>query len=423
MNAMRIACDAKKKSDFEYYLAVLSKELSQTSDGSISFGTGGKYETIIACIHKLFRRQFEKMHHFDEIEILYILGKASYQCVRNADFSVDNFLAVFDAESAKYKAIVQTEYVFYSTISIDADSPKYSFNTIRYKDAHFTFSYNSPKSFDFPRIPSRKKYSDIFPKDFQHLRVHIRARNNRKAFDQALLLVDEIRALWNLWQNYGMKRFYTGTKMPYNHIVLGPYATLHEANGHSISMRFYENENWNKITRAFKIPKIDYNRMKKVEIMHRRQLKKNPFHNYIESALVLYNRALDLSEPMATMSKLWAVLEKLTVKKPDENYDKVIRRATFHFKDRKYHKCQLNLLRDARNRLVHDGDNEETQYGLHYVRELKMYVENLLTFHLNIGDKFNDLDEIGWYLELPVDKQTLKRRIKYMETAHKMFSK
>ncbi|MCK4821138.1 hypothetical protein KA005_35565 [bacterium] len=150
-------------------------------------------------------------------------------------------------------------------------------------------------------------------------------------------------------------------------------------------------------------------------------MKKCLFRKDIEIALVLYVRALDEPNPMTSVQKLWSVLEIMTGK-PRKN-DDVIRRATFHSIDRKYHKEQLDIIRKARNRLVHDGEEKDDKYALHYLRKLKMSVDHLLVFLLKHGSKFSSLDEFGWYLALPIEKQLIKRRISYMELAQVVLGK
>ncbi len=413
-----------QKGQLEYFLKILSEELSVAEEGGISISTSGKYETSTACIYQVLAKQLSGFSEFDENEMLCIVRNAILQCTREDDYTNAHFIEVLADHIKAAQAVPMKPYVLYTSISINVKHTIHAINTIRYRDAHLTFSMSPPKGFTFPeRIEKllEDNYMSVFPSNFNHLRVHIKARSSRKALDLALLRADEIRALWNLWLNYRGEGFYIGPRRPYNEIVYGPYHTLHLESGESAIKGYWTNETWCDSIRAYRFDPSIYGKLKQFERFARKALKNCVFRKDLETALILYVRSLDEPNPMTSLQKLWSVLETVTGK--PRNNDEVIRRAIFHFIDRKYHKEQLDIIRGARNRLVHDGKEKDEQYALHFLRKLKMYVEHLLVFLLKHGNKFSGLDEFGWYLALPVDKQLVKRRISYMELAQEILGK
>ena len=416
----------KQKDKLEYFLKILSDKLSVTEDGGISLGTDGKYDTSTACIYHALEKRLTRFSEFDETEMLYFIKQSVHQCTRDGDFSVQHFIKILFRQIKIARDVPEEPYVLYTPISIDARYPEHDLNGIRFGDAHLLFSKCLPKRFTFPYeikklLEDEDNYMSVFPTNFNHLRVHIKARSSRKALDQALLRADEIRAIWNLALNYEMDRFYYGPRKPYNEIVYGPYHTLHLESGKYANDGYWRNETWCDSVRAYRLDDLKYGKLKHFEKFARNGLKKCLFRKDLETTLVLYVRSLDEPNPMTSLQKLWSVLEMVTGK-PLKN-DEVIKRARFHIENRKYHKEQLNLIRGARNRLVHDGIEKDEQYAIHYIRMLKMYVEHLLVFLLKHGSKFSSLDEFGWYLALPNDKQLVTRRISYMELAQEILGK
>ena len=416
----------KQKGKLEYFLKILSDKLSITEDGGISLGTDGKYETSTAGIFNALENRLLKYSEFDETEMLYFIKQSVHQCVRDGDFSIQHFMKVLFSQIRIARAVPEEPYVLYTPISINARYPEHDLNGIRFGDAHLTFSKYLPERFTFPEkieklLNDEDDYKKVFPDKFYHLRVHVKAHSPRKAFDQALLRADEIRAIWNLALNYKMDRFFFNSRKPYNEIVYGPFHTLHLESGKSAIGGFWKNETWCDSVRAYRLNDSTYGKLKHFEQFARKGLKKCLFRKDIEIALVLYVRALDEPNPMTSVQKLWSVLEIMTGKL--RKNDDVIRRATFHSIDRKYHKEQLDIIRKARNRLVHDGEEKDDQYALHYVRKLKMSIDHLLVFLLKHGSKFSSLYDFGWYLALPVEKQLIRRRISYMGLAQEILWK
>ena len=83
----------------------------------------------------------------------------------------------------------------------------------------------------------------------------------------------------------------------------------------------------------------------------RKLLSKIKYEKEITNAIIEYGRALDNRNWRTAFLRLWIVLEELTHTCSD-GYKVTIRRASFVFKEREYHRQILNHLRDLRNSFV-----------------------------------------------------------------------
>ena len=249
------------------------------------------------------------------------------------------------------------------------------------------------------------------------MRVHVKARNPRKAFTLALSRADEIRAIWNLALNYGRELHRIGSRLAYNRIVYGPYYTLHTLPDGESTSGFWVNTEWVKETSAFRLDRATHKKMKEFESHIRKRLGTSKHHEFLEQALVSYVEALDEPNPKNYLLRLWSLLEKLTGMQPQDRQTEVSRRASFLYRDRRYHRYQLDLLREQRNRLVHESKPPNETSALHYQRKLKGYVERLLVYLIEQGEAFKTVDEFGWFLRRPTDLPLVNRRISYMEMA------
>ncbi|MCK4821139.1 hypothetical protein KA005_35570, partial [bacterium] len=211
-----------------------------------------------------------KYSEFDETEMIYFIRQSVHQCTRDGDFTVQHFFKILLNQIKIARAVPEEPYVLYSPISIDARYPEHDLNGIRFGGAYLTFSKCLPKRFTFPKeieklLDDEDCYKSVFPDKFYHLRVHVMARSPRKAFDQAMIRADEIRAIWNLALNYKMDRFFFGPRKSYNEIVYGPYYTLHLVSGQSAIKGFWKNETWCDSVRAYRLDDSKYGKLKHFE--------------------------------------------------------------------------------------------------------------------------------------------------------------
>lgn len=148
-------------------------------------------------------------------------------------------------------------------------------------------------------------------------------------------------------------------------------------------------------------------------------MKKCDYQSTLENAIIRYSRALDERVWQTAYLKLWSVLELLT-NSQHESYKVLINRTSFIFLDRQFHRQVLNQLREYRNKYVHtDAENADIEI---YMYQLKRYVEKMLGFHLGNTTRFESMEEVTKFLNLPYEKNTIESRIKLLKIAQRFFS-
>ena len=129
-------------------------------------------------------------------------------------------------------------------------------------------------------------------------------------------------------------------------------------------------------------------------------------------SILLYNAALDSYSFDTAFIKLWATLELLTGTDRN-NYDLMVKRTAFIFKDVEAVKAHLNILRDCRNDIVHKGYMEGQKEILLY--DLKLYVEWLINFLLWNVKYLKNFGEIKQLLDSCPDNNGIVQSRKELE--------
>jgi hypothetical protein len=292
-------------------------------------------------------------------------------------------------------------------INFSNDLPRYSINgcSLRFYK-HLPKKYNKARQSVLSEVSSWLTDKD---ESFSHYVVaHVSDKTAHEAVEKMLDAIDLLRGIWNLHINKSMVLSFGGRKKPINQITLGALHTLHDKNGRKVGETFwYEPEHYKNHA------KVDFseNSYKTLEFTKnvRKALRKNSYRKDVEAAIIRYVRALDSQDYNAVFIKLWSVLEYLTHTLKD-SYDKTIKRAVFQFSDREYNRQVLEHLRQYRNRSVHLGAGEN-DIDTH-VYQLKIYVEQLLRFHIANRFKFESLREAAGFMDLQPDKEVLKKQIK-----------
>ncbi len=281
-----------------------------------------------------------------------------------------------------------------------------------------TIAKNLPRHFDQNIIQKliQSCVPEAQPKNFSATKVRVLARNTNEAFESGLETIDYIRGIWNFIINRKtIARISTGRLKPINLIRLGPVCTLHHANGKLACKTFwYEQQFYNKDSKS--INQNDWARIRKEENSIRNRIKKIPYGNELKTIFVRYSHSLDSTDYESCYLKLWSLLETLT-DTVGGSYDKTIKRTTFIYKDKEFHRQILEHLRSYRNLSVHaDQSSEQIET---FVFQLKRYVEDLMNFHLYSRANFKSIYESGNFMDLPGDISDLKNKISLYKKALK----
>jgi hypothetical protein len=139
-----------------------------------------------------------------------------------------------------------------------------------------------------------------------------------------------------------------------------------------------------------------------------RRLRHHPYGHALRRPIIRYTRALDSQDDDGSLLKLWTLAETLT-NSGGSNYDVTIRRIASLFEARDLTRHVLEHLRFQRNDSAHGGEIRDDPRVLVY--QVKGYIEALLDFHFGTGRMLESIEEAAQFMDLPVNLQTLKRRI------------
>ena len=310
----------------------------------------------------------------------------------------------------------EEEYRLVTTLNIQVSNvlPRYRLN-----GCWIMFYKTLPKKY----LATRQEFLSIAPSwlvgtkgSFSYYLVAQAAeKSTHAAVGKMLDAIDLLRGIWNLHTNKAMVLSFGGRKKPVNQIVLGAVHTLHGKDGKKIGETYwheYENfQDHNKMD----LSKDSYRTLDFTKTV-RKALNKNIYRKDVELGIIRYVRALDSRDYDSTFIKLWGVLEYLTNTLKD-SYDKTIRRASFLYKDREYHRQVLEHLRHYRNKSVHLGAGENDIDIRVY--QLKNYVEQLLKFHIANSFEFKSLEEASRFMDFLHDAEDLEKQIAFCQAAIK----
>jgi hypothetical protein len=144
-------------------------------------------------------------------------------------------------------------------------------------------------------------------------------------------------------------------------------------------------------------------------------LKRSPYRAILEGALRRYCRALDSADLSRAFLELWALLETLTGISERDSHKSVVKRATFIWpaSEHRTHEQVLHHLRRHRNFYAHSGEHSH-QRGA-YLHQLRLYVEQILRFHLINSRFLGSMDRAARFFDLPYASSDLQHYIKGRE--------
>jgi hypothetical protein len=249
------------------------------------------------------------------------------------------------------------------------------------------------------------------PAHYSRVIVKVKAKSPTAAVNKGLRALDIQRALWCLMGNPRMQlAFGRSPFSPINVVRLGSQHTLHLPTGEAATDGAWFEPAFSEAA-LFRIDKPDI--VKKNSRWALRQIISSPYKDRLVASLVRFVRALDERDPSVAFLRLWGALEALTT--PDQaDYEKVVQRCSFLFKDAAFHRQLLEHLREYRNTSLHAG--EESESTRTHCFQLQLYFVNLIWFYVRNARYFRSLDEANSFLDSPADLIDLKRRL---QLAHK----
>lgn len=198
---------------------------------------------------------------------------------------------------------------------------------------------------------------------------------------------------------------------------MGALHTLHFPDGNPATkgIFWYEPDYLEKTTDISR----EWTEINHLEQKVRKRLLNHHYRTDMEDAIRRYARALDYRDFHISFLELWILLEKLTAT-TNAQYEKMVKRVAFLYKDVDLHRQIIQHLRLYRNSNIHTGQRSERISK--YVYQLKRYVEQLIRFNLINSFQFTSLEETASFLDLSTDSNILKERAKLLNKGIKFRS-
>jgi len=353
-----------------------------------------------------------------EIDARRLLTKAIFQTAEKGTITRERLLATLNRLINEYLQQPVRRYVLATSLSISLVA---SLKMPRLRQGNTVIMFGQwPARFYQERVRILEYAQHVLhaeiPRNYLEVRVSINARTVYEAADNALRMLDLIRGVWNLQENWRHRiRWSSGRREPVNKILLGPLHTLHDTRGREVTSIWWYEPKYSGAVRVFRLTDDNIQKMYTFLKGTQKRLSKLPYREQMEEAIIRYTRALDERDWEGSFLRLWGVLELLTGN-PD-TYKVIIRRVSWLFGEgeNEYHKQVLHHLKEYRNGIVHY--DESSHAAETYLYQLKYYVEVLIRFHLWNRFGFKSLEEVWEFLDMPTQVEEIARQLRVRQLA------
>lgn len=331
------------------------------------------------------------------------------------ELTPDSFLRAANDELSARLATKEVQYTVLTSISL---SPKEFLQSITLLGCNIKILKGEfPAKFRTHRENQiRELKTDIkeTPHNYCKLLATVCAKSPSAAFHKAMRAIDLMRSLMCLMVNPRMEISFGGpSHEAINAIRLGGHHTVHLSDGKSAREGYWYEPYFSP--RSIHIPNNPALMSKNIR-WATKNINNSNFRKAIISSLLMFVRGLDLHEQNAAFLKVWGALELLTT--PNiADYEKLIRRSVFLFKEVDYHRQVLEHLKQYRNANVHAG--EESENARIHCFQLQAFYSAVAWFSIRNGSNFASLEELGSFLDLPPELSALDKRLKQVKKAIK----
>ena len=394
-------------------LKKLEEIMTVTEDGKVSY-SGFEYQGYMASLYTMFN--FPDNFSIEMNQSL--LSTAISTVAKGDSFTEKKIEEAFQVLITKKLACKEEEYTILSSVSI---SQLLSSKTINIRSSKIKFFEKKyPKKYE-SRNETQRHISktgftlELTQDSYYKVVISTMGKEKQKAVSQSLEDLDLLRAIWSLDANSTMELFGSGWK-PINKIRLGAIHTIHDKDGKNIDPEiFWYEPNFLEV-QLFQPKEIKSKNFINNSRNVLQRLGKVKYSEKIENALIRYVRAFDEKDHNVALLQIWGALESLT-SDPGNNKSKVAQRCAYLYDEYEYHTQTLESIKEYRNRSVHAGDQNDQAKT--YCYQLQSYFGHLIYFHLKNYKDFDSLEEANSFLDLPVDGDTLKKRLRLNKKALK----
>lgn len=245
---------------------------------------------------------------------------------------------------------------------------------------------------------------------YQTVLVTTSGRTINEASSKGLAALDLLRALWTLFATYGSwtRHFLATRQYPVGVIHGGPIHTLHSLKGSLAKDVYWYDPGFVADHEVFE-PKKGWAKVERGRRWALGRMRHLPYRGDLEQILLRYIGALDNSDLDVAFLQLWGILEKLT-DTVGGNYDETVNRAAWIYKDRSVAKQMLEALRCRRNLYVHAATSGQDRDSV--ALSLKAIIDPHLLRLIRNDFQVQSVAEHGYFLSMPTDPSTLKKRKK-----------
>ncbi|MFA7331868.1 MAG: hypothetical protein WC326_12435 [Candidatus Delongbacteria bacterium] len=383
-----------KDQNIEAILGRLNRHLTVDHGKQVSFGMFEleSAKTALCSIFE-FRRGFPGFLKLNTV------SKALFETGKAGKLDLMRFRQAVNKGQSDY---FKKEEKHFRVIYRVALKPGHDIGTFRFK--HCTISFrNSKINYDLEEIDeARKKLQIPRLSASTQISVSVKARCKDSAEELASHYLNLLLGMMNFSLTYNRTTYNFGGYRVVSRIRLDPVHSVHSLDGkmeeNGIYYRIHVDEDvliFDAIGKENSICK-NVNKMRKLIYNH-------PYKERMEEVLLKYSAIFESSDPSVVFGDLWSLLEKLTG--AYKQYE-CVRRASFRYSERDFHKAILSHLRELRNTITHDSIGIGQQwYSIH---QLKAYVDNLIITHLFWGRKFGDFNSAIRVLDSDMSLKELK---------------
>lgn len=335
-----------------------------------------------------------------------IVTNAIFMAADKQQFHAGVISEFIKSQEAEYLNKPKKVYYLLSTLSIPYSK---ELKSISINGTNISFCKRKPKHFeneDTKVIAKAIIDHDLLNK-FTYVKVHVNARCEESAFLKAKTELDFIRGIWNFTIHLGTgirKSF--GVPDRINKIVYGPCHTLHQEDGSRESSYFWYETHLNRKVKLADLSQ-EYEHCKKNEKYIRSISKNKAMGNFIKKIFIRYANSLDDEDMTNTFTRLWSLLELITLTGKSSHIT-TVQRASLVFKDKKLIEYTLNNLRNKRNNITHLGDSfDSSERDAHILLGI---INSFICFLIDNIKSFSSEEEYISLLSLPLSSEEIKKQ-------------
>ena len=395
----------KKKFKPESVLEKIAKTRTRNPDGKGSSFSGWELDYCLPSLHTMldFPDVARNMDHAA------LIWKAVAYDPEN--LTKDSFLKALNEQLSTELSRREEKFHVLTSISIEN---RISLASITVEGVRIKFcgdSYppgyvkNRKDKIEENRVPASES-----PLSYMRVIAAVVAKTPALALTSALRSIDIYRALWCLFCNTQMEMFGQAW-IPINAVRLGAIHTIHIPSGESAGDEFWF-EPHHPLKDVYKPRDIAIIRRRVASAL--RKIDACPYRDALIAALLLFVHALDEWNQTTAFIRLWSALERLA--SPGHgDYDVVVRRCSFLWRDVEFAVQTLEHLREYRNGFIHAGT--ESTSAKTYCFQLQQQFRTLILFHIGSTGRFDSLQDANAFLDLPPDSSVLKQMSKKISLA------